>query len=395
MEKVYYAVLDIEKIHTTNTLHNQERHNDRAYRMNHVDENLSHLNKSIISTGGISYTDRWKEIVKNAEIKYGNSIKPRKNSVLAYDIVTAFSEGAEKELGIDLDEWCRANKEWFEKTFGKENILAMTFHMDETDDTPHGRRGPHIHTQVVPIDDRGKLCARSFTGGKAAMQKLHTSYANAMAEFGLSRGERNSKLAHTQRKRWYNQVAKLCYAKAPVIKDGETFEEYKARLDEVFQNINLAAERTLDAANKSAAHSQTRQAQIFGEYAYAINLQHIVEENFDGNEAAVNERLKNYQLIEKSVPRKELDGIVKEIMDRYPPTQSINALRKAKKKRHFKWEDIDSKENENNNSSSSAVVINEDVRDVKNKKSIQIVSEDDTSVHGGKLGNDFGETLED
>lgn len=394
MDKAYYAVIDINKIHTTNTLHNQERHNDRAYRMHHVDENLSSLNKSIISTGGISYTDRWNEIISQREAKQGFAIKTRSNSVIALDIVTAFSEGAEKELGINIDEWCDANKRWFEKTFGKDNILSMTLHMDETDDTPHGRRGPHIHTQVVPIDDRGRLCARSFTGGKLAMQKLHTSYANAMSEFGLSRGEKNSKLAHTQRKRWYNQVAKLCYAKAPAIKDGETFEEYKARLDEVFQDINIAAQRTLDAANKSIAHSQTRQAQIFGEYAYSINLQHIIEENFDGNDEMVNERLKNYQLIEKSVPRKELDSIVKEIMERYPPALSINALRKAKKKRHPKWEDID---NKNNNDQSALLQENimPEEEPVKKKKTLQILADDDPTVFGGKLGNELGETLED
>ena len=72
------------------------------------------------------------------------------------------------------------------ETFGSKNIIAMTLHMDENT--------PHIHTQIIPIDERGHLCARSITGGRTSMKKLQTSYGESMKQFGLSRGEPNSKL---------------------------------------------------------------------------------------------------------------------------------------------------------------------------------------------------------
>ena len=400
----YYAVLDIQKIHTASALSGQEKHNDRAYRMNHVDESLSYLNKEIIPTGGISYTERWKEIMTEQGIKYGAPIKTRSNSVIALDIVTAFSPGAEKELDIDIAKWCDANKKWMEETFGEKNIIAMTLHMDETDETPHGRRGPHIHTQIVPIDDRGRLCARTFTGGKTVLKALQSSYGKAMSEFGLSRGEQNSKIKHTDRKRWYSTVSQLCNAKAPRIKDGETFEQYMDRLDEVFQDINLAARKTIDNYKRDVQYSQTRQAQIFGEYAYAINLQHLLEENFDGDERLVNERLKKYQILEKAVPRMELDSVIDKTIEKYPPENSLNYWRKGKKKRHKKWEDLPLEgENEKTEQNSGDAfekdhLVENDAKEEKKHISNlldEVQLEKETWDGSGKLGNSFGEVLAD
>ena len=401
MAKEYYAVIDVHKIKSLPGLSGQQRHNDRNYRMNHVDENQSYLNRDIISTGGTTYRNRWKDIITEREITQGFPIKVRSNSVIALDIVTAFSPGAEKELGIDIEKWCEANKAWMEKTFGADNIIAMTLHMDETDETPHARRGAHIHTQVVPIDERGHLCARSFTGGRTALKNLHSSYAKAMSEFGLSRGEPNSKIKHTERKRWYAKTAALCEAKAPRIKDGETFEQYMDRLDKVFQDINIAASKVVDNARRSVDHSQTRQAQIFGEYAYAVNLQHILEEGFDGDEAKVNERLKKYQTIEKCVPRKSLEAIVDNIIEKYPPEKSVNFWRQGKKKRHKKWEDLPVSGDDNTRDDDllklQEILNVEEVSEKESEKKEQFkeVSQvnDSSSTENGQLGNDFGETL--
>ncbi|KAA6321285.1 Plasmid recombination enzyme [termite gut metagenome] len=42
-----------------------------------------------------------------------------------------------------LDDWCRDNIDWLKKTYGEENVVAATLHMDETT--------PHIHASVVLI----------------------------------------------------------------------------------------------------------------------------------------------------------------------------------------------------------------------------------------------------
>jgi hypothetical protein len=420
MSGPYYAVLDIHKYHSTSSLRQQEAHNERDYEMKHVDNSLSYMNKELVSTGGISYAQRWREIIKTKEALLGHKIAVRKNAVIAYDIVTAMTPGAEKALDINIDDWCEANKQFMIDTFGEENIICMTLHMDENDEVePMGRRGTHIHTQVVPIDERGHLCARSFTGTKTMMKNLHTKYHEGyMKQFGLERGEPNSKLKHTNRKRWYRDVEDICTLKAPRIQDGETMEEYLNRLDKEWQDMHLTVAKTEDKANKRVAKSETRQAQIFGEYAYAINLQHILEEEFGGDMRKVNDRLKTYQMMEKSVPQHKVTQLLEAIRVKYPATMSLNCYRMGKKKKHAKWESIPDLVTDESIASANASSGDEKYDDIE--KMEEVVTEESTAVTTegksssllegeGKakyeekykddeenlLANDFGEKLED
>lgn len=409
----YYAILEIKKIKGAGGLSAQEAHNNREYPMNHVDENLSYLNKDIVSTGGVSYKERWKEITEESEAKTGVKIKVKGGgkygSVWAFNMVMAFSPGAEKDLDIDLNKWCEENRKWVADTFGESNIISMQLHLDEVDETKGmGRRGAHIHAVVVPIDDRGHLCARTWVAHRVDMKKLQTSYGKAMEQFGLSRGEQNSKLKHTERKRWYHSVSKLCNEKAPRMNDGETMDAYYSRLDEAFQNVSIKAAKVVEKANKQVALSETRQAQIFGEYAYAVNLQHILEESYGGDMSQVNERLKNYQVLEQCVPRKNLNTVIEKLKEKYPPENSLAFFRRGKKKKHAKWESLP-EETETSASSSSSesygimFPIEEDElseEELKNKTAVEEkIAENDASeilsVGSQVLGNAFGEELED
>ncbi len=340
--RTYYAVLAMNKLHGMGALRKMEGHNTREYSMNHVDDNLTYLNRQVVSTGGLSYADRWREIIQERELSTGKHVSIRKNSVTALDFVTAMSPGAETALNIDIDKWCEKNRQWFCDTFGENNILVMELHMDEVDDLPggNGRRGVHLHTIVVPLDERDHLCARNLVGSRTLLKKLQTSYGKAMSEFGLSRGEDCSKIHHTDRKRWYHTVEKISHKEAPRIKDGETMEQYLSRLDEVFQDQALAAEKVVANYERKLELSKTRQAQIFSEYAYAVNLQHLLEEEYGGDMRLVNERLKNYQKMENAVPRKNLDTMIDKMLEKYPPENNLNFFRRAKKKKHKKWESL-------------------------------------------------------
>lgn len=359
--ETYYAVLDIKKYHSLSSLRMQERHNEREYPMKHIDENLTQFNKELVHWAGLPhYTDRWREIVIRKEAEIGQTIPRRKNSVIALDIVTAFTPGAENALGIDIDEWCDANLRFMQDTFGKENILAMTLHCDEIDVVDGlGRRGVHIHTQVVPIDERNRMCARSFVGSRMKLKSLHDSYASYMEPFGLSRGENGSKMKHEDRRRWYSNTTKLCRLKAPRIKDGETMEQFLSRLDTEFQDINMRLAAALEKADKRVAVSETRQRQIFSEYAYAVNLQHILEEEFGGDMRLVRKRLLSYQMLEKSVPRIDLEETISDVLRRNPPSLSIATFRKGKKKRHAKWESLGEVEAGQSDSSGDAAEQNQ------------------------------------
>jgi hypothetical protein len=69
--------------------------------------------------------------------------------------------------------------EWLEKRHGKENVIATSIHRDETT--------PHLIAYVVPIDQKGKLNARSFLGGRATLSKMQTEFHSKVKDLGLDR----------------------------------------------------------------------------------------------------------------------------------------------------------------------------------------------------------------
>lgn len=121
-----------------------------------------------------------------------------------------------------LDDWCRDNMDYLKKTFGEENVVAATLHMDEST--------PHIHASVVPIvrgerrqkkkrqednqaqkpkrtykkkaPNRTRLCADDVMAREKLIEYQDT-YGEAMAKYGLIRGEKNSDARHITLTEYY------------------------------------------------------------------------------------------------------------------------------------------------------------------------------------------------
>ncbi len=149
----------------------------------------------------LSLVQSWKREVAE------NNIKPRKNSVLAYEIVLTASPEAMPQIEKNIVEWRNANMKWLKREFSKDNILQMRLEFDES--------SIHIHAFIIPrIDNR--LCAREFTGNKYKLSKLQSSYAKAMDELniGLERGkcylgdEKKDKPRHKTLKDYYREITK-------------------------------------------------------------------------------------------------------------------------------------------------------------------------------------------
>jgi hypothetical protein len=127
------------------------------------------------------------------------SARTRKDNVLGYDLLfTASPEFFTDEVvsGKMFNRWKNKTIEWIEQNFGgKDNIVNLAVHLDEST--------PHISCQTVAIHE-GKLNAKHFTGGtRHKMSELQDSYAEAMASFGLKRGERGSLAKHETIKKYY------------------------------------------------------------------------------------------------------------------------------------------------------------------------------------------------
>lgn len=219
----------IEKIKNMGTLKARWNHDiNKEFRKEHV----SNADSSKIDSNDIlvpctdddgfeiSYDVAVKNRIKN--LKQSDGRKIRNNAVMAYDIVLEFGDADDIEAeGINVDEWEKRSLEWLKETFnvagdGKENVLSVVCHKDES--------SPHIHAIVSPVDERGCLCARSFTNGSAALSMLQDTYAEKLADLGIERGIKGSS-AHHKSNRRYN-AEKAIAAKIPEPEPGQSAEEY-------------------------------------------------------------------------------------------------------------------------------------------------------------------------
>lgn len=163
---------------------------------------------------------------------------PRKNAVIMFDFMTTasplFYQNASPET---IEAWKRDSLKWVQDTFGAENVLAAVFH-DRDEKTPHGS---YLILPAVKDEKGERLNARAYTGGREKLRALWTSYAKAMAKYGLKRGKMYSPAKHTAIKEYYSRVnraeRRAAAAKirpeqlpAPTLGDRASPREYAAAL---------------------------------------------------------------------------------------------------------------------------------------------------------------------
>ncbi len=316
-----YCVMTIRKIKSMRSLQMSHEHNLREISLSNVDVSLSDRNEELINDTGYGYRDLWYQRMKDIELKTGEPVTKRKNAVLAYEIVTTFSKGAD----VDMEAWKEANIKWMKDTFGEENVLSMQLHEDEIT--------PHIHTIIIPIDERNKLCARSFTGGIKKMIDLQSSYGKAMEPLGLKRGEEYSRTRKEDLNHFYSVLNKAMEEKAPTMEVGERVDDYIARVNTYVQDMALKNVYMERALNRRAEIAEAKHNQFYMKYKEAIALQDDLEEEFGGNERLIQERIRTYRKIEKAVPRKILNDLLQSILKKFPLTNNILNFREDKKKR--------------------------------------------------------------
>ena len=170
---------------------------------------------------------------KVKESPYYKTHKVRKNCVPAIEILLGFSK--ERRDDIDLEEWKKANVEWLQDTYGKENVISAMFHDDEKDENDPRGTGCHIHAIVIPMDSRGCLNASEIVGGRRQLGTMLNEYAKKMSVFGLRRGEFDSFDRHMSPKAFRSRVDdELLRIKEniPSPEVGESAVKYRERLEQ-------------------------------------------------------------------------------------------------------------------------------------------------------------------
>lgn len=204
-----YTVIGVHKVKASNNVIERLRHNLREKVVLNADPKAKNYEIPEIK-------EYQRATVKDAMSKYRIRMegvkKPRKDSVEALEYVLSASQpfflesrlpppkdGSKKRRKPiitkwnlkpwEFKAWVKANVKFIEDKHGKENIIDIRIHLDETT--------PHIQAIVIP-EYQGKLNAKHFTGGKKVLAALHTEYNQAMklAGFQLFRGRKETKGEH-------------------------------------------------------------------------------------------------------------------------------------------------------------------------------------------------------
>ena len=192
-----------------------------------VDPTRIHLNKELINfpEGVSNRTEAIQYRLKNAGL--GRQIGKNQVQVIRFMLSGSPEDMKQIQDRGKLDEWCQDNIDYLKKTFGNDNVVAATLHLDEAT--------PHIHASVVPIvhgerrkkkskkqseqspkrqykkknPNRPRLCADDVMARDKLIEYQDT-YAEAMKEYGLERGVKGSDARHIALTEFYRTQKVEC-----------------------------------------------------------------------------------------------------------------------------------------------------------------------------------------
>ena len=217
-----YAILRTAKHRSARSVGGMGRHMNRTRPTPNADETARHRNATYTpGDGWVRWSERAPRSLSEqlserlADFKARGG-KLRKDSVLAVELMLSASPDWFKTASREqTQEWLRRNVAWIEDTFGRDNVLQVALHLDETT--------PHLHAFLVPevemVETRGRkpkagspasvktpkpaLAASHWLDGRAKLGELQDRYAAAMAPMGLERGLKGSGARHRTIRSYY------------------------------------------------------------------------------------------------------------------------------------------------------------------------------------------------
>lgn len=212
---------------------------------------------------------------------------------MGLEVMMTFSNGAEEF--VNVVSWKKANIKWMEETFGKENIIAITYHGDEST--------PHLHGIVIPMVDN-KLNGTYYVGNKQKLRNLQDSYAKAMAPLGMERGLQKSLAKHTDIKKFYAVLNREVAKELPEIIPGETIENYRDRANNEYiaANLNhlnekLVIERKVTEAKTILRNEAIKLKDIINNLSKKLRKYETLDQEFGGFER-VREYATNHKMLQ-------------------------------------------------------------------------------------------------
>ena len=187
-----YAILRTQKLKATGAVWRSLKHAFREQPTPNADPAKAAQNAHL---GASSATEAMQQV--RARLPE----KRRKDAVLAIEyLITASPEAMQELGGQGRDAYFNDALKWLRERHGGANVVYAGIHRDETT--------PHMYAYVVPLDEAtGRLNARKWLGGAAALSEMQTEFAQVVgARHGLERGIKGSRAKHERVKRHYGLV---------------------------------------------------------------------------------------------------------------------------------------------------------------------------------------------
>jgi len=189
-----FAILRAKKLKSAVAMNASLKHSFRDQETPNADPELLYKNEHWISQTRNEALQRFNDRLDTQE-------KIRKNAVYAIEyLITASPEAMHSKSKKEQDIYFADALEWLKERHGPENIVCVGIHRDETT--------PHMFAYVVPIDERGKLNARAFLGGRDVLQRMQDEFAASVGfRNGFERGLRGSKAKHQTIRQFYSNLS--------------------------------------------------------------------------------------------------------------------------------------------------------------------------------------------
>jgi hypothetical protein len=185
-----YAVFRTQKLPTMQEVGAAGKHIERTRPTRNADPDRLLDNERLAGSG---------DLVADVQARLDTLDKIRANAIRAVEYVLGVSkEWFDAARAEEIAAWRDASMAWLRQTHGAANVVAAVFHKDELT--------PHIQAVVVPIDERGKLCASHWLDGPAKLSQLQDRYHVAVADLGIERGVKGSVAEHQTVREWYGKI---------------------------------------------------------------------------------------------------------------------------------------------------------------------------------------------
>lgn len=196
-----YTVFVFKKYKSDDAIRGIDAHNKRELVRGNIIEEFTQYNEQLVEPRADSLLDAVTQEMSQRVTGRVRTREGRNQSVRVVEIVLSaspkfFAPGVGCELDATgrfdrrkVEDWKKASMRFLEETWGRENLLACTLHMDE--------QTPHIHADVVPITRDGRLSAQDWIGTKKKQEPCTMDLQRYVLPLGSRAGARAAYL-HTQ-----------------------------------------------------------------------------------------------------------------------------------------------------------------------------------------------------